>query len=221
MTDTSPVCNQVTPEGTLATAPTGFRGLLMGNRGELSPRHYELPRPFAIKPWITCVLKDKNNQSLLKTKVKYTRLFFLDEVTAFAAGHRPCGGCQNKRYKQFIEVWSKANRRDASKVDEVLHAERCGAQIGGAGHPDVLMLKELPSGTMVRLQQDGQPHLVLWGRLFPWTVQGYEAPVELPDSTAVQIITPMSIVKTFQAGFPLLLNSDVTVDKSVIAPLRP
>ena len=83
------------------------------------------------------------------------------------------------------------------------------------------MLKQLPSGTMVRLQQAGQPHLVLWDQLLPWTVQGYEAPVGLPDSTAVHVITSMSIVKTFKAGFPLLLNSEVTVHKSVIAPLRP
>lgn len=45
-----------------------------------------LPRPFAIKPWITCVLKDRYNHPLPKTHVKYTRLFFIDEVTAFAAG---------------------------------------------------------------------------------------------------------------------------------------
>jgi hypothetical protein len=205
----------------LITAPTGFRGLLMGNRGTLSPRDYERPRPYDKKQWITCVLKDGGNQPLLKTNVKYTRLFFLDEVTAFAAGHRPCGDCQRKRYRQFVEVWSKANRQDGSEIDKVLHAERCGAQLGGAGHPDVSMLKELPSGTMVRLQQDGHPHLVLWGQLFPWTVQGYEAPVGLPDSTPVQVITPLSIVKTFKAGFPLLLNSEVTVHKSVIAPLRP
>lgn len=70
MTNTSPACNQVTPQGTLITAPTGFRGLLMGNRGELLPRHYKLPRPFAIKPWITCVLKDKDSQPLPTTKVK-------------------------------------------------------------------------------------------------------------------------------------------------------
>ncbi len=213
--------NQVTPLGTLTSAPTGIRGLLMGNRGTLSPRHYELPRPFAIKPWITCVLKDKNNQPRPKSDVKYSRLFFLDEVTAFAAGHRPCGQCQGKRYRHFVEVWSKANLKDGAQLDEVLHAERCGIQIGGAGHPDVLMLRQLPSGTMVRLQQDGQPHLLLWGKLFPWTVQGYEAPVGLSDSTEVQALTPRSIVKTFQAGFPLLLNSEVTVHTSVLDPYRP
>lgn len=88
-------------------------------------------------------------------------------------------------------------------------------------NPEMSMLKELPGGTMVRLQQDGQPHLLLWGKLFPWTVQGYEAPGGLTDSTAVQVITPMSIVKTFKASFPLLLNSEVTVHRSVLAPCRP
>lgn len=211
--------NQVTPLGTLELAPKGFRGLLMGNRGALKPHHYDLPRPFAIKPWITCVLKDKNNKPIPKSDIKYTRLFFLDEVTAFAAGHRPCGQCQKKRYMQFVEVWCKANLKDSKKLDEVLHAERTEAHIGGAGHPHAAMLKDLPSGVFVRPEHDGQPHLLLLGKLFPWTVQGYLEPISLPDTTEVQVITPLSIVKTFQAGFPLPLNSEVTLHPSVLQHL--
>lgn len=67
----------------------------MGNRGELKPRHYETAQPFAKKPWIACVFKDKNGTPYPKlSELKYTKLFMLDEVTAFAAGHRPCGQCQ-------------------------------------------------------------------------------------------------------------------------------
>lgn len=211
--------NQVTPFGTLETAPNGFRGLLMGNRGALQPRHFDMPRPFAIKPWICCVLKDKHNNPLPKTDVKYTRLFFLDEVTAFAAGHRPCGQCQRKRYMEFVEVWCKANLKDSKQLDEVLHAERTESVSGDAGHPNAATLKDLPDGVFVRLEHDGQPHLLLLGKLFPWTVQGYLIPISLPDSTEVQVITPPSIVKAFRAGFPLPLNSDVIVHPSALQHL--
>ena len=186
----------------------------MGNRGALKPRHYELPRPFAAKHWITCVLKDQNNQPLPKANIKYTRLFFLDEVTAFAAGHRPCGGCQRKRYSQFVEFWCKANQRDKDELDQVLHAERTETETVGSIHDHTAKLSELPNGTFVRLENALQPHLLLLGQLFPWTVQGYLAPIRLSESTVVQVVTPLSIVKTLLAGFPLPLTSEVTVHPS-------
>ncbi len=85
----------------------------MGNRGELKPHHYELVQPYATKAWIACVLRKSDGTPYPKIpELKYTKLFMLDEVTAFAAGHRPCGQCQMKRYVQFVEFWSKANRKD-------------------------------------------------------------------------------------------------------------
>lgn len=211
--------NQVTPLGTLEIAQTGFRGLMMGNRGELKPSHYVRLRPFAKKAWITCVLKDKSNQPIPKSNIKYTRLFFLDEVTAFAAGHRPCFQCQRKRYHQFVEFWCKANSKDFKQLDEVLHSERTETQLGGAGETQTAMLKDLPSGVFVCLEHAGQPLLLLSGKLFPWTVQGYLAPISIPDTTEVQVLTPASIVKTFKAGFPLPMNSEVTVNPSALVHL--
>lgn len=208
--------NQVTPLGTLESAPTGFRGLLMGNRGVLKPHHYELSKPFAVKPWITCVLNDKNNQPLPKSNIKYTRLFFLDEVTSFAAGHRPCGGCQKARYFLFVDFWCKANLKHSKQLDEVLHSERTEFQILSSGHPHVAMLKDLPSGVFVRTEPEGRPHLLLLSKLFPWTVQGYSSPISLSGTTEVEVLTPKSIVKTFQVGFPLPINSGVTVHPSVL-----
>lgn len=211
--------NQVTPDGSLISAPSGTRGLLMGNRGILLPKHYELPQPSAIKPWIACVLKDKNHLPLEKTDVKYTRLFMLDEVTAFAAGHRPCGQCQRKRYMEFVEVWCKANRKDSSMLDDYLHSERCELENGGVKRRDASAIKELPNGTMVQVVLGGQPHLLLWGKLFPWSVQGYGAPIAVADTTVVKVLTPTSIVKTLQAGFPLALNAETTVHPSVVGHL--
>ena len=209
--------NQVSPDGSLISAPSGTRGLLMGNRGILLPKHFDFPQPFAIKPWIACVLKDKNNVTLPKTDVKYTRLFLLDEVTAFAAGHRPCGQCQRKRYMDFVDAWCKVNRKDRSLLDDHLHAERCDSE--GLKRKDVSALRELPSGTMVQIAEASNACLWLWGKLFPWSVQGYGVPVSLSDKTEVQVLTPKSIVKTLQAGFPLLLNSETTVHPSVFAHL--
>ena len=212
--------NQVSPDGSLITAPTGSRGLLMGNRGELKPRHYETAQPFAKKPWIACVFKDKNGTPYPKlSDLKYTKLFMLDEVTAFAAGHRPCGQCQKRRYIQFIEIWCKANRKDNSILDKYLHSERLDATHDGARPLHQYRFGELPNGVMVKLAIDGQPHLLLWGKLFPWTVGGYERPITCSPDTNLLAITPPSIIKALQAGFPLLLNSETTVHPSVTAYL--
>jgi hypothetical protein len=192
---------------------------MMGNRGELKPSHYELPQPFVPrKPWITCVFKDRHGVPYPKIEnLKYTKLFFLDEVTAFAAGHRPCGQCQKKRYMQFVEFWCKANLKDASLLDDHLQSERCSDDGDRQLHP--YRVGDLPSGAMVKLKSDGQPHLLLWGRLFPWTVTGYQQPVDVAEDAEVLAVTPPSIIKMFLAGFPLLLNSDYTVHPSVVAPI--
>jgi len=205
--------NRVSPDGSLIEAPSGSRGLLMGNRGVLQPRHYELRKPFAIKPWIACILKDKTGAPLPKADIKYTRLFLLDEITAFAAGHRPCGQCQRRRFQEFVQFWCKANQKEPSRLDEFLHQERL-AQL----EPDGLVhsaLSKLPSGTMVKFGRSGQSHLWLWKKLFPWAVSGYQTPIDVREETVVEVLTPPSIVKAFKAGFPLALNADLTVHPSI------
>jgi len=209
--------NQVRPDGSLVSDPSGTRGLMMGNRGVLRPSHYGLPQPSAKKAWIACVLNDKNNVPYPIAVVNYTKLFLLDEVTAFAAGHRPCYQCQGKRYMDFVDAWCKVNRKDRSLLDDHLHSERCDSE--GLKRRDVSPLCELPSGTMVQISEGGEAHLWLRGKLFPWSVRGYGVPVSVSRDTVVQVLTPKSIVKTLQAGFPLLLNSETTVHPSVFAHL--
>lgn len=209
--------NRVNPSGALSDAPSGARALMMGNRGILQPRHFELSKPYAIKTWIACVLNDKAGKPLPKVDVKYTRLFLLDEVTAFAAGHRPCGQCQRRRYLEFVEFWTKANRKEAKVLDDELHRERL-AQYEAGGQAKFL-LSELPYGTMVKFGVSGQPHLWLWGKLLPWTVSGYLAPICVAHSETVEVLTPPSILKTFMAGFPLPLNSSTTVHPSALSVL--
>ena len=211
--------NRVTPTGSLIAAP-GTRGLLMGNRGILLSKHYELEQPNVKgKPWITCVMKDGNNIPIPESPVKYTKLFFLDELTAFAAGHRPCGGCQRARYKLFLEIWGRVNGVQNAPIDTSLHVERCGGRDGGIKPVVLRQLSSLPSGTMVALARGGTPHLLHTGKLFPWSVNGYGHPVTAAMYTEVQVLTPPSIVKVFQAGFPLPLDIETTVHPSAKAYL--
>ncbi len=208
--------NQVTPSGALVEVRGNRGGLLMGNRGILQPKHFEQEQPYALKAWIACVLKDRNNIPIPPSDVKYTKLFFLDEVTAFAAGHRPCGQCQRKRYGLFVEVWGKATGLDTTKMDAFLQTERIDTQDNG-GKPNIVRkLGSLPSGAMVTLTRNGPPYLLLWGKLFPWSVGGYGKPVTMSPATEVQLLTPPSIIETFLAGFPLPINADTTIHASVL-----
>jgi len=192
----------------------------MGNRGILQRKHFELEQPnLKGKPWIACVIKDASDVPIPALPVKYTKLFFLDEVTAFAAGHRPCGQCQRQRYKQFTKYWGRGTGLDVKTIDAHLHSERCGGR-DGAMKPVVRRhLIDLPDGTMVTLTLNGQPHLLLKGQLFPWSVSGYEKPVPAALATEVQVLTPISIVKAFQSWFPLPLDVETTVHPSALAYL--
>ncbi len=191
----------VTPEGSLIVHPSKF-GLLMGNRGTLGPKHHALPQPHApSKPWITCLLK-KDGIPLPKTEVSYTRLFFLDEVTAFASGHRPCSQCQYHRHVLFSDMWIKTFGKKSPHFDEVLHRDRCNED--GTKRTYSSRLAELPSGVIVRFNESDQPYLLLWGKLFPWSMKGYDRPATIPVNTTVNVLTPISIVEMLKAGFSLL-----------------
>lgn len=209
--------NRVTPEGRSISA-SKTRGLMMGNRGTLRPSHYGKAQPAAPgKNWIACVIKDEEGNPILENPerpVKYTKLFFLDEVTAFAAGHRPCGGCQRKRYEEFVTAWSAANDKPGTLMDNTIRDECVSQEAGGQKAVVVQRLADLPGGTMVRLPPNGAPHLWLSGKLLPWSVSGYGAPSEFPVPEEVEVITPMSIVRVFQAGFPL--DKDHSIHQSAL-----
>jgi hypothetical protein len=201
----------VAPEGNL-TFQSSKVGLRMGNRGKLGPILLQKPQPRAANsPWITCVLK-KDGRSILPKipDVKYTKLFFLDEVTAFAAGHRPCSQCQPKRYDAFVEAWLDVSSKPVAEMNEALISECCNDD--GSKKTFDRPLSKLPSGVMFRLSDEGQPHLVLNGRFFPWTDSGYERPVPIDDKE-VQVLTPSTIFTIFQKGlFPLHICGDEEKD---------
>jgi hypothetical protein len=130
--------NRVTPFGALIATPA--RGTLTGNRGCLHDEHGRIRRRYQGERWIICVLEFKGRRRPLMTPGRYTELFFLDEATALAAGHRPCAECQRDRFNLFRDTWAKANpevartartawlartaRLAATALDRCLHLER-------------------------------------------------------------------------------------------------
>jgi hypothetical protein len=201
-----PLQNRVRPDGEIVTDP--HRGLMMGNRGCLHGQARELGvSRWRSKLWIACVLDWRGRQRDPMPPGRWTALFFLDEATALAAGHRPCGYCRREAYASFAEAWRRADglaqRPHAGEMDARLHAERIDSrtrrQLTRPAH-----IGELPVGAMVR--HDGSCGLLAGGRFLPWSFDGYLAPVDLPPATQVDLLTPPATVAAIAAGYRPLLH---------------
>ena len=198
-----PYQNRVDPFGQFHAVAA--RGAWMGNRGILHNEVGEIVVQWRLKRWITCTLNFKARRRQVFTPHRYSELFFLDEATAFSAGHRPCAECRRQRYKEFCISWSTANPEiskgnilHAEEMDRHLHRER--AIRGGAKRSYESDLGALPTGTFVDRQ--GAAHLVWNGNLHPWSFGGYGSPILNPaPSEVVRVMTPPSIVATFRVGF--------------------
>src|SRR5664279_1736537 len=130
-----PLQNRVTPLGTLVTDPG--RGLVYGNRGCLHDEAGRIRRSFNGKRWIACRLQFRDwHRTPLMQPGRFTELFFLDEATAFAAGHRPCALCRRADYDAFTAVWAELHPGEggADAVDARLHGERVAAGGGRVLH---------------------------------------------------------------------------------------
>jgi hypothetical protein len=187
-----PLQNRVTPLGELIADPA--RGLVYGNRGCLHDEDGRIRRLFAVKRWIACRLefKDWRRTSLLQPG-RFTELFFLDEATAFAAGHRPCALCRRADYDRFVALVGAR----ADEIDERLHAERLDSESRERRlHPT--RLRDLPDGAFVL--EAGEPWLVLGGHLLRWTPSGYAGRRPRQDGDAV-LITPPSLVEVLRSGW--------------------
>jgi hypothetical protein len=193
-----PLQNRVTPLGELIADPG--RGLVYGNRGCLHDETGRIRRRYATKRWIACRLEFRGwKRSPLLQPGKFTELFFLDEATAFAAGHRPCALCRRSDYDRFSAIWRELYRGEsgADAIDARLHSER----IEPATRTHRLhegQLDQLPDGALV-LEDDG-PQLVLGRQLLCWTPSGY-AERRARSSRSAAVITPPSLVRVLQAGW--------------------
>lgn len=199
-----PLRNRVTPLGELIATPA--RGTLMGNRGCLHDDRRQVRRSFALTRWILCVLQFRGRRRTVMSPGKYTELFFLDEATGLAAGHRPCAECQRERFRLFRDTWAAANPDlagptipTAERLDAVLHAERLDDDRRKRTHP--AELAALPAGVMVLLEGDERPWLVLADVLRLWSADGYGPAVPRPAGAGVRLLTPPSVARAIAAGF--------------------
>jgi hypothetical protein len=194
--------NRVDPWGSLCAVPS--RGTLMGNRGILHDDRNKIIKPWAHKAWVTCLLEFKGiKRSRPFSPGTYSELFFLDEATAFAAGHRPCASCQRARHLEFKDAWVRANlpgklpaSTDMKEVDKVIHAER--AISGGGKWTYDARLVELPHGAI--FEHEDVAYLVTSKGYLPWSFEGYGAQRSMDAATLVKVLTPRSIVRAFDAG---------------------
>lgn len=191
-----PLQNRVTPEGEIV-AVSG-RGTIMGNRGVVHNERRQIVRPWQVKRWIACVLDFKGVRRKVMTPRTWTELFFLDEATAFAAGHRPCAYCRNAEYKQFRSLWESLFGKvpNVDAIDSALHAERVDGRKKRTWRSDVAAL---PDGTYVIVA--GKARILWRGHLVAWGDGGYTDAQPRPEHLEVDVLTPRSIVTLFQRGY--------------------
>jgi len=151
-----PLQNRVTPFGDIIA--TAHRGMFTGNRGIIHDPATKtlLKRRWSTRAWLTCVCEFRGRRREVMGGRSWTELFFLDEATAFAAGHRPCFFCRREDANRFRAAWEKGNgasRLRADDIDAVLHRERLeGKRKRLHGLP--MPLSQLPDGAMVAAGED-------------------------------------------------------------------
>jgi len=175
----------------------------MGNRGLIHNERKEVVRAFKHKAWIICRLSFKGRQRTVMAPGLWTELFFFDEATAFAAGHRPCFECRREDAVRFKQAWVNGNpgyglhaKTPIGAIDEVLHGERVSAD----GDKAIFSaeLSSLPDGTFI--EWNGDAYVVFEGIVHRWSPEGYATGVAGPAG-GVTVLTPRSVVNAFRAGY--------------------
>jgi hypothetical protein len=194
--------NRVDPFGTIIR--TAARGSLMGNRGVIHNKTKDITHVFKHKAWITCVLEFEGRKRAVMAADRWTELFFLDEATAFAAGHRPCFECRKEDAKKFKSYWIQGNpgyefnmKTSITNIDEIIHKERIDSAKKKVMHER--LSSQIPEGTFVMINEGA--HLFMNEKLHRWTPFGYEDAIALPHASKLMVLTPYSIVNAFSAGY--------------------
>jgi len=212
--------NRVDPLGAIHAVPE--RGMRMGNRGCLHDARRNIVREWGRKAWIICLLEYKGRHRQVMSPGSYTELFFLDEATALAAGHRPCGTCQRERLREFTRLWQTVNSADVfslSALDGQLHHERYAS--AGSSALWSASLANLPGGIFVLPGGQGQPCLWDGVTLRPWSCAGYGERVQAAVDEEIPVLTPRSIVRVIAAGFRPQIAGDLELEKQSGASSTP
>ena len=199
-----PLQNRVTPSGDIIATPQ--RGMFTGNRGIIHDPETKtlLRRRWASRAWLTCVCEYKGRRREVMGSRSWTELFFLDEATAFAAGHRPCFFCRRDDANRFRRAWEAANGVSnvrAKDIDAVLHGERLERNSKRL-HPLPTRLLALPDGAMV--QAGEQSLLIARGKALNWSPGGYLKATGAIE--AATLLTPPSTLRALAAGYCPLLH---------------
>jgi hypothetical protein len=204
-----PLQNRVTPFGDIVAIPQ--RGMFTGNRGIIhDPATRTLTsRRWTCKAWLVCSCDYKGVRRDVMATRSWTELFFLDEATAFAAGHRPCFACRRPSARRFQAAWATGNRTASPKVsiiDGVLHAERLDKSSKRL-HPLTDDPMTLPNGTM--LVSGHAAYLTASRQILLWSPDGYR-PAELPRRFD-GVLTPPSTMRAMAAGYAPILHPSATI----------
>jgi len=210
-----PLQNRVTPLGEIIATP--HRGTFTGNRGIIHDPATRtlLKRRWASRAWLTCVCEFRGRRRVVMGGRSWTELFFLDEATAFAAGHRPCFFCRRDDANRFRAAWEAGNRVSklcADDIDVVLHRERLEGRRKRL-HPLPVPLLQLPDGAMV--QAGEQSLMIAKQKALAWSPAGYREP-EWASEPALKaaneramLLTPPSTLRAFAAGYEPVLHQSV------------
>ncbi|WP_011579718.1 MULTISPECIES: hypothetical protein [Chelativorans] len=202
-----PLQNRVTPLGTVEAVAA--RGLFTGNRGVIHDPETRtlLRRRWSTRAWIICECdfrgrrRDVMGRNSRYGTAGWTELFFLDEVTALAAGHRPCFYCRRKRAEAFARAFAEGQRKErisACEMDTLLHGKRRAS--GGRPIPVSEGGAPLPDGAM--FEAHGQAFALRGGKLLPWGFNGYAEPRAPRDAgPEYTLITPLATVAALRAGY--------------------
>lgn len=207
-----PLQNRVSPFGEIVA--TSHRGRFTGNRGIIHDPATKtlLKKRWSSPAWITCVCEFRGWRRQVMARRSWTELFFLDEATAFAAGHRPCFFCRRDDANRFRGCWEQGNGVTdvrAKEMDAVLHRERLERGRKRL-HPLPVPLRELPDGAMV--QVGAESFLVVQGRAQLWSMAGYRRVDRAIDDA--MLLTPPSTLRAMSAGYRPVLHA--SADRSQI-----
>lgn len=174
----------------------------MGNRGVLHNEQKQIVKNHTTQGWVICALQHKGIKRQLMSRGRYTELFFLDEATALAAGHRPCNDCLKEKSQAFKQVWIEANQSiyadvfTLSDINRILHKERYQNRKKVTFEQPG---KALPDGCMV---QEGDDICLIYGQnRYRWSFDGYKLEGAVLPDEAYTVLTPKSIVRSLAAGY--------------------